>query len=174
MTLDEFLDSVLTTSVKEAQSGEVLPAKLYRKELDAKLRAVLFSLYAIQSEEIWEDMGQILLCGEGAIEYYDLVSTFLVFLSKKEISDLTGSLMIALDEFYTEVPEEVYCRMLRRFCLKYCSHNGSLYSYCAILHSLVVEWYRRGMQSGGWQGNRMSLFQQADVSLLEIIVLCLS
>ena len=79
--------------------------------------------------------------------------------------------MTALDEFCTEVPEEVYCRMLRRFCLKYCSHNSALYSHCAILHLLIVEWYQRGMQSGGWQGNRVSLFQQADVTLLEITVL---
>lgn len=58
MTLDEFLASVLTTSTKEAQSGGVLPRNLYRKERDAKLRAVLFLLYAIRSEEIWEDMGK--------------------------------------------------------------------------------------------------------------------
>ncbi len=174
VTLDEFFASVLTTSVKEAQSASELPSNLYRKEMDAKLRAVLLPLYAIcssNSEKIWEDMGQILLCGEGATEYYDLVSTFLVFLSKKEVSDLTGSLMTTLDKFCTKVTEEIYCIMLRRFCLKYCSHNSALYSYCAILHLLIVEWYQRGMQSGGWHGNRVSLFQQADVTLLEIIVL---
>ncbi len=76
MTLEEFLRSVITTSTKEARNGEVLPAKLQKKERDAKLRAVLLLLYAIRFEEVWEDMGQILLCGEGATEYYDLVSTF--------------------------------------------------------------------------------------------------
>ena len=174
MTLYEFFGSVLTTSVKEAQSGSELPSDLYRKEMDAKLRAVLLPLYAIcssNSEKIWEDMGQILLCGKSATKYYDLVSTFLVFLSKQKVPDLTGSLMTALDNFCTEVSEEVYCRMLRRFCLKYCSHNSALYSNCAILHLLIVEWYQCGMQSGGWQGDRVSLFQQADVTLLEMIVL---
>lgn len=152
MTLDEFFASVLTTGINEAQSGEVLPAKLYRKEMDAKLRAALLPLYTIcssNSEKIWEDMGQILLCGEGATKYYDLVSIFLVFLSKQKVSDLTKPLMETLDNFCTEIPEEVYCRMLRRFCLKYCSHNSALYSHCAILHLLIVEWYQRGMQSGG-------------------------
>ena len=171
MGLDEFLASVLTTSTKEARGMEVLPRNLYRKERDAKLRAVLFLLYAIRSEEVWEDMGQILLCGEGATEYYDLVSTFLIFLNKKEVSDLTGSLTKALDKFCTEVTEEVYCKMFRSFTLKYCSHNGTLYSHCAILHLIVMEWYQRGMQSCGWKSSRVSLFQQADVTLLEIIVL---
>ena len=53
MTLDEFLENMITTSVKEASSDAVLPAKLYRKEMDAKLRATLFMLYNIQSEQIW-------------------------------------------------------------------------------------------------------------------------
>lgn len=171
MTLDEFLGSIITAGVQEAQSCEKLPAKLYRKEMDAKLRATLFLLYAICTDEICENMGQILLCGEGATEYYDLVSTFLVFLSKKEISGLTGSLMKALDQFCTEVPENVYCKMLRKFALKYCSHNGPLYSHCAILHLIVMEWYQRGMQSCGWKSHRVSVSKYADITLLETIVL---
>ncbi len=171
MTLEELLGSVITTSIKEARGGEVLPAKLQKKERDAKLRAVLFLLYAIRSEEVWEDMGQILLCGEGATEYYDLVSTFLVFLSKKEISDLTGSLMEALDKFCVKVTEEVYCTLLRRFILKYCSHNGTLYSHCAILHLIVMEWYQREMQLCGWKSGRVSVSKCGDVTLLKIIVL---
>ena len=45
VSLDEFLGNMVTTSVKEAQSDSVSPAKLHRKEMDVKLRVcITFSL----------------------------------------------------------------------------------------------------------------------------------
>lgn len=170
MTAKEFTSEFLSINPKEAGSHG-LSVKLHKKELDAKLRVTLYLIYSIGLKEVWEDMGQILLCGEGADEYYDLISTVMVFLNKKEIPDLTSPLVTALDNFCDKVPENVYCTMLRTFALKYCSHNGTLYSYCAILHSLLIEWYKRGMQSCGWDDSRVSLFGQTDITLLEFIIL---
>lgn len=156
---------------KPAESGRV-SANLQRKVLEAKLRVTTYLLYTMRTPHLQEETGKLLLCGEGADEYYDLFSSIMEFVNKAGSSfGLFTGLIDSFNRFCSKVPEQVYCKVMREFSLKHYDREGSLFSWVSMLHLLIIEWYQRGMQSTGWEDYRVSLSSVADVTLLELFVL---
>ncbi len=156
---------------KPAESGRV-SANLQRKVLEAKLRVTTYLLYTMRTPHLQEETGKLLLCGKGADEYYDLFSSVMEFVNKAGSSfGLFTGLIDSFNRFCSKVPEQVYCKVMREFSLKHYDREGSLFSWVSMLHILIIEWYKRGMQSTGWEDYRVSLSSVADVTLLELFVL---
>lgn len=171
MTAQEFYDSLMGEHSKPAESGRV-SANLQRKVLEAKLRVTTYLLYTMRTPHLQEETGKLLLCGKGADEYYDLFSSVMEFVNKAGSSfGLFTGLIDSFNRFCSKVPEQVYCKVMREFSLKHYDREGSLFSWVSMLHILIIEWYKRGMQSTGWEDYRVSLSSVADVTLLELFVL---
>lgn len=171
MTAQEFYDSLFTEHSKPAESGRV-SANLQRKVLEAKLRMTIYILYTMRNPHLQEETGKLLLCGEGADEYYDLFNRVMEFVNKAGSSfGLFTGLIDSFNRFCSKVSEQVYCKVMREFSLKHYDREGSLFSWVSMLHLLIIEWYQRGMQSAGWNNARVSLSSVADVTLLELFVL---
>lgn len=171
MTAQEFYDSLFQESIVSAKRDRV-STNLQRKVLEAKLRMTVYVLGIIKTSHVQEETRRLLLCGEGANEYYDLINTLMEFVDIADNSFcLFTGLINSLNRFCSKVTEPVYCKVMREFSLKHLDREGSLFSWVSILHLLVIEWYDRGMQSFGWESCRVSLSSIVDVTLLELFVL---
>lgn len=101
-----------------------------------------------------------------------MLNTIIEFMDAADHSSrLFTGLIHNLNRFCSKVPELVYCRVMREFSLHHEDREGSPFSWVILLHFLMIEWYKRGMQSLGWENRRVSLSSAVDITLLEMFVL---